>query len=59
MPARAWTRSAGRKERSVIVRELEAVLAFDALELDVRQPRLELIETFLQTTAASAPRRTP
>lgn len=40
-----------RKERSVIVRELEAILAFDALELDVRQPRLKLIEAFLcQTT---------
>ncbi|WP_405597132.1 hypothetical protein OG741_12750 [Streptomyces sp. NBC_01410] len=31
----------------MIVRELEAVLALDARELGVREPRLELIKTCL------------
>ncbi|MDH6441116.1 hypothetical protein M2158_009657 [Streptomyces sp. SAI-144] len=31
----------------MIIRELETVLALDARELGVRQPRLELIETCL------------
>ncbi|MFD7706769.1 hypothetical protein [Streptomyces sp. NPDC059786] len=44
-------REAGGKERPVIVRELEVVLALDARELGVHQPRLELIEACLcQTT---------
>lgn len=35
----------------MIVRELEAILALDARELGVRQPRLELVEACLcQTT---------
>ncbi|MFF7641569.1 hypothetical protein [Streptomyces canus] len=40
-------REPGRKKCSVVVRELKAVLALDAHELGVRQPRLELIEARL------------
>ncbi|SDL00249.1 hypothetical protein SAMN05421806_1168 [Streptomyces indicus] len=49
-------REACRKERTMIVRELEAVLTLNASEFGIRQPRFERVDTRLrQTTRSLAP----